>query len=146
MTIVTKVCKSFPFTFVALDNHLFFSHYNHPITNLRLFFQIGLIHKSRPIFSTQFHPEAKGGPLDSSYLFDMYLDNVAKYKQSQSTFQPTRDSRPNALLVDLLAKDRVGVQPTVGMMNMMMQQGSEQQIRTPGFAREGERVYAAGAA
>jgi GMP synthase-like glutamine amidotransferase len=36
-----------------------------------LYFQSneGMIHKSRPIFSTQFHPEAKGGPLDSSYLF-----------------------------------------------------------------------------
>ncbi|KAI9852596.1 MAG: Multifunctional pyrimidine synthesis protein CAD [Thelocarpon superellum] len=71
----------------------------------------GLIHKSRPIFSTQFHPEAKGGPQDSSYLFDSYLDSVRKYKRSQAVFQPQRDSRPSPLLVDLLAKDRVGVQP-----------------------------------
>lgn len=26
----------------------------------------GMIHKTRPIFSAQFHPEAKGGPLDSA--------------------------------------------------------------------------------
>ena len=71
----------------------------------------GLIHKSRPIFSTQFHPEAKGGPQDSSYLFDAYLDSVRKHKRSQAVFQPQRDSRPSPLLVDLLAKDRVGVQP-----------------------------------
>jgi carbamoyl-phosphate synthase small subunit len=78
----------------------------------------GMIHKSRPIFSAQFHPEAKGGPLDSSYLFDIYLDSVSKYKQSQSVFQPTRDSLPSPLLVDLLPKERVGVAPTTGAMNI----------------------------
>ncbi|KAB8078412.1 carbamoyl-phosphate synthase arginine-specific small chain [Aspergillus leporis] len=78
----------------------------------------GMIHKSRPIFSTQFHPEAKGGPLDSSYLFDIYLDSVRKYKNNQTTFHPTRDSLPSPLLVDLLAKERVGVQPTIGMQNV----------------------------
>jgi len=77
-----------------------------------------MIHKSRPIFSTQFHPEAKGGPLDSSYLFEAYLDSVRKYKQTQAIFTPDRDSRPSPLLVDILAKDRVGVVPTIGMANM----------------------------
>ena len=77
-----------------------------------------MIHKSRPIFSTQFHPEAKGGPLDSAYLFDTFLDSVHKYKNNQKTFHPTRDSRPSPLLVDLLAKERVGVQPTIGMQNI----------------------------
>ncbi|KIV77013.1 carbamoyl-phosphate synthase arginine-specific small chain [Exophiala sideris] len=94
----------------------------------------GLIHTSRPIFSTQFHPEAKGGPLDSSYLFDMYLDNVHKYKQGQSAHQPHRDSKPSPLLVDLLSKERVGVDLTQGIRNMMT------------TSQEPERVYAAGAA
>lgn len=76
-----------------------------------------MIHKSRPIFSTQFHPEAKGGPLDSSYLFDIYLDSVQKYKHNQLAFHPQRESRPSPLLVDLLSKERVGVQPTIGMQN-----------------------------
>lgn len=79
---------------------------------------IGIIHKSRPIFGTQFHPEARGGPLDSSYLFDTYLDSVQKYKRNQIQFQPTRDSRPSQMLVDLLAKERVGVAPTSGMANI----------------------------
>ncbi|KAI1944050.1 Multifunctional pyrimidine synthesis protein CAD [Ophidiomyces ophidiicola] len=77
----------------------------------------GMIHKSRPIFSTQFHPEAKGGPLDSSYLFDIYLDSVQKYKQSQVAFQPQRDSRPSPLLADLLGNERVGVQTTIGVQS-----------------------------
>ncbi|EXJ53398.1 carbamoyl-phosphate synthase arginine-specific small chain [Cladophialophora psammophila CBS 110553] len=97
----------------------------------------GLIHESRPIFSTQFHPEAKGGPLDSSYLFDMYLDNVQKYKESQAASQPYRDSKPSPLLVDLLAKERVGVDLTQGIRNMMASTTQEP---------EPDRVYAAGAA
>ena len=77
-----------------------------------------MIHKSRPIFSTQFHPEAKGGPLDSSYLFEAYLDSVQKYKKNQAIFSPDRESRPSPLFVDILAKERVGVVPTIGMDNM----------------------------
>lgn len=65
----------------------------------------GMIHLHKPIFSTQFHPEAKGGPLDSSYLFDNYLDNVAKYK-AQRTSQ-----RPSNMLKDILGQERVGVVP-----------------------------------
>lgn len=70
----------------------------------------GMIHKSRPIFSTQFHPEAKGGPLDSAFLFETYLESVRRYKRSQGLLQPLRDSRPSPLLKDLLAKERVGVE------------------------------------
>ena len=40
------------------------------------------------------------------------------YKKNQVIFQPMRDSRPSPLLVDLLAKERVGVVPTLGMENM----------------------------
>lgn len=68
-----------------------------------------MIHTSRPIFSTQFHPEAKGGPLDSSFLFDIYLDSVLKYKKTQEAFQPHRDNRPSPLLADILGRERVGV-------------------------------------
>ena len=72
----------------------------------------GMIHKTRPIFSTQFHPEAKGGPMDSSYLFDMYFENVQRYKKNQAVFSPSRDNRPSPLLVDILSKERVGVAPS----------------------------------
>lgn len=78
----------------------------------------GIIHKSRPIFGTQFHPEARGGPLDSAYLFDSYLDTVKAYKKNQALLQPMRDGRPSPLLVDILSKERVGVAPTIGMENI----------------------------
>ena len=86
-------------------------------TNLNDGSNEGLIHKSRPIFSTQFHPEAKGGPLDSSFLFDAYLDSVKQYKRTQDKLKGMKDNRPNPLLVDLLAKERVGVVPA-GIPNM----------------------------
>lgn len=37
----------------------------------------GIIHESKPFFSVQFHPEACGGPTDTSFLFDMFLDKVS---------------------------------------------------------------------
>jgi carbamoyl-phosphate synthase small subunit len=40
----------------------------------------GLKHVSKPFFSTQFHPEASGGPTDTSFLFDEFLTMVKKYK------------------------------------------------------------------
>ncbi|ELU17498.1 hypothetical protein CAPTEDRAFT_183040 [Capitella teleta] len=36
----------------------------------------GIVHESRPIFTAQFHPEAWGGPTDSEYLFDHFMDMV----------------------------------------------------------------------
>ncbi|AET37704.1 carbamoyl-phosphate synthase (glutamine-hydrolyzing) CPA1 Ecym_1478 [Eremothecium cymbalariae DBVPG len=40
----------------------------------------GIIHVRRPIYSTQFHPEAKGGPQDCSFLFDKYFENMKEYR------------------------------------------------------------------
>jgi len=68
-----------------------------------------MLHKTRPIFSTQFHPEAKGGPMDSSYLFDKYLENVKMFKDSAKIY---RDNRPSQLMIDILSKERVGVEPS----------------------------------
>jgi carbamoyl-phosphate synthase small subunit len=36
----------------------------------------GMIHQSKPFFSTQFHPEASGGPMDTDFLFDQFLDLI----------------------------------------------------------------------
>ena len=36
----------------------------------------GIIHRTRPWFSAQFHPEAAGGPTDTSFLFKHFLDAV----------------------------------------------------------------------
>ncbi len=40
----------------------------------------GIKHKSKPFFSTQFHPEASGGPTDTEFLFDDFINLIEKYK------------------------------------------------------------------
>jgi carbamoyl-phosphate synthase small subunit len=41
----------------------------------------GIIHGSKPFFSTQFHPEASGGPMDTDFLFDQFIELIEKSKK-----------------------------------------------------------------
>jgi carbamoyl-phosphate synthase small subunit len=41
----------------------------------------GMLHKSLPILSVQFHPEAHPGPAESEYLFDEFLEMVKKTRR-----------------------------------------------------------------
>ena len=38
----------------------------------------GLRHKTRPVFSVQYHPEASPGPHDADYLFNDFIDLIEK--------------------------------------------------------------------
>ena len=40
----------------------------------------GIRHRVKPFFSTQFHPEASGGPTDTRFLFNDFMNVVRKYK------------------------------------------------------------------
>ncbi|MBN2668528.1 MAG: glutamine-hydrolyzing carbamoyl-phosphate synthase small subunit [Bacteroidales bacterium] len=44
----------------------------------------GFYHNNKPFFSTQFHPEASGGPTDTEFLFDEFIDLIKKAKQSEN--------------------------------------------------------------
>ncbi len=41
----------------------------------------GMRHRSLPLFSVQYHPEASPGPHDARYLFDQFIDSM---KQANS--------------------------------------------------------------
>ncbi|KAK1165865.1 carbamoyl-phosphate synthase [ammonia], mitochondrial [Acipenser oxyrinchus oxyrinchus] len=42
----------------------------------------GVMHNSKPIFTAQFHPEAKGGPTDTEFLFDAFLSLIKNGKET----------------------------------------------------------------
>ncbi len=44
----------------------------------------GIIHRSKPFFATQFHPEASGGPTDTAFLFDQFMRIVEEYKNRKA--------------------------------------------------------------
>lgn len=73
----------------------------------------GIIHLTRPVFSTQFHPEAKGGPQDTCFLFDNFIANVRVYRKLHRAANYNMNTVSNVNAYDIgvssekLSKERV---------------------------------------
>jgi carbamoyl-phosphate synthase small subunit len=64
----------------AIDNNSLQKGWKPLFINLNDDTNEGMIHSSKPFFSTQFHPEASGGPTDTAFLFDDFIDRIKKFK------------------------------------------------------------------
>jgi len=64
----------------AVDDTTLQSDWKPLFINLNDHTNEGLKHVSKPFFSTQFHPEASGGPTDTEFLFDEFLAAIKQYK------------------------------------------------------------------
>ena len=62
----------------AVNNETLGNDWNPLFINLNDDTNEGMEHKSKPFFSTQFHPEASGGPTDTSFLFNDFLNAIDK--------------------------------------------------------------------
>ncbi|XP_067264893.1 carbamoyl-phosphate synthase [ammonia], mitochondrial [Chanodichthys erythropterus] len=60
----------------------------------------GIMHNTKPVFTAQFHPEAKGGPTDTEFLFDAFISLIRKGKEgSISSVMPKKPVVPQRIQV-----------------------------------------------
>ena len=62
----------------------------------------GIIHTRRPYLGAQFHPEASGGPMDTAFLFDMFLESVRGEQPGVTLLEPAMYHRPEVRRVLLV--------------------------------------------
>lgn len=64
----------------AVDNKTLSNDWEPMFININDQTNEGMIHKSKSFFSTQFHPEASGGPTDTAFMFDEFIKNINAHK------------------------------------------------------------------
>jgi carbamoyl-phosphate synthase small subunit len=64
----------------AINNNTLTKEWEPLFINLNDNTNEGIKHVSKPFFSSQFHPEASGGPTDTEHLFDEFIKNIEDYK------------------------------------------------------------------
>ena len=69
----------------AIDNKSLSDSWKPLFINLNDDTNEGMIHDNKPFFSTQFHPEASGGPTDTAFLFDEFINRIRVHKGEEVT-------------------------------------------------------------
>ncbi|HOP57813.1 MAG TPA: glutamine-hydrolyzing carbamoyl-phosphate synthase small subunit [Bacteroidales bacterium] len=64
----------------AVDNDTLGKEWEPLFINLNDKTNEGMKHKGKPFFSVQFHPEASGGPTDTAYLFNMFIEEIRRFR------------------------------------------------------------------
>lgn len=64
----------------AIDNSTLPADWEPLFVNLNDGTNEGMKHKNKPFFSSQFHPEASSGPTDTEFLFDQFIELVARFR------------------------------------------------------------------
>ncbi|MFC2119154.1 glutamine-hydrolyzing carbamoyl-phosphate synthase small subunit [Bacteroidota bacterium] len=62
----------------AIDNNSLSKEWEPLFININDDTNEGLRHKTKPFFSSQFHPEASSGPTDTEFLFDEFIEIIKK--------------------------------------------------------------------
>ena len=60
----------------ALDDKALSDEWDPLFVNLNDQTNEGIKHKTKPFFSSQFHPEASSGPTDTEFLFDEFIELI----------------------------------------------------------------------
>ncbi|WP_185876596.1 glutamine-hydrolyzing carbamoyl-phosphate synthase small subunit [Blattabacterium cuenoti] len=70
-------------SFITSQNHGYVLNTDNLSKEWKIFFKNlndntceGIIHDHKPFFSVQFHPEASGGPMDTEFLFDFFINSI----------------------------------------------------------------------
>uniref|UniRef100_A0A8C1AZ90 Carbamoyl-phosphate synthase 1 n=1 Tax=Cyprinus carpio carpio TaxID=630221 RepID=A0A8C1AZ90_CYPCA len=71
-------------------NPFYFSSFNHPY---------GIMHSTKPVFTAQFHPEAKGGPTDTEQGTDYFIKNQPGKEGSIASVMPKKPVVPQRIQV-----------------------------------------------
>lgn len=71
----------------------------------------GIIHKTKPYFTAQFHPEHCNGPTDTEFLFDIFLDAVRRKEKGpiNSLVQRPQVARPQVKKVLVLGSGGLSI-------------------------------------
>ena len=82
-----RMCGT-PRCFITSQNHGFAVDYaSLPVEWESMFINLndktleGIKHRHKPFFSSQFHPEASSGPVDTEFLFDDFIELIRKHKR-----------------------------------------------------------------